>query len=183
MTSTGKRFVVLDRDGTLIVERNYLSDPEQVELVKNAAAGLRRFRELGFGLLVATNQSGVGRGFFTKETVDRVHARMIQLLAREGVTIDDIYVCPHAPEDDCACRKPKPGLVLQAAADLSFDPAECIYIGDKASDVELGQKLGGAGILVLTGYGQAHYETGRTHPDFVAADLLEAAESVAVRKV
>lgn len=182
MRPAGKRFAVLDRDGTIIVERNYLSDPEQVELIANAAAGLRRFRELGFGLVAVTNQSGVGRGYFSMETAGRVHARMIELLAREGATLDGIYVCPHAPEEACECRKPKSGLVLQAAADLQFDPSDCIYIGDKASDVELGQRLGGVGVLVLTGYGKEHHESGLAHPDFVVADLLEAADAVMRRE-
>ena len=174
-----KRFVILDRDGTLIVERNYLSSPEDVELLANAAAGLRRFKELGWGRLIVTNQSGIGRGYFTWETVDAIHARMIALFAQSGAEIDDIYVCPHAPEDDCDCRKPRAGLVLKAAAKWGFDPSDCLFIGDKACDVDLGRALGGSTILVLTGYGSVNYQGGLAHPDFVVSDLKEAVEVVA----
>jgi D-glycero-D-manno-heptose 1,7-bisphosphate phosphatase len=171
-----KRFVILDRDGTLIVERNYLSNPEGVELLSNAAAGLRRFKELGWGRLVVTNQSGIGRGYFTRDTVDAIHARMTALLERSGADVDGIYVCPHAPEHDCDCRKPRTGLVLKAAADWGFKPSDCLFVGDKACDVDLGRALGGATILVLTGYGKEHHQSGLARPDFVVRDLKEAAE-------
>jgi D-glycero-D-manno-heptose 1,7-bisphosphate phosphatase len=173
-----KRFVILDRDGTLIVERNYLSSPDGVELLANAAAGLRRFKELGWGRLVVTNQSGVARGYFTRDAVDAIHARMVALFARHGAEIDGIYVCPHTPEDNCGCRKPKTGMVLEAAAEWGFKPSDCIFIGDKACDVDLGRTLGGATILVLTGYGAEHLERGLARPDFVACDLNEAVEVV-----
>src|SRR5512142_2196462 len=94
------RFVILDRDGTLIVEKNYLCDPEQVELLPGAAEGLRRFAGLGWGRLVITNQSGVGRRYFDLSAVDAVHRRMHELLARAGAAVDGIYVCPHAPAQD-----------------------------------------------------------------------------------
>ncbi len=171
-----KRFVILDRDGTLIVERNYLSTPDEVELLPGAAAGLRRFKELGWGRLVVTNQSGIGRGYFTSDTVHAIHARMTALLAQAGAEIDSIYVCPHTPEDHCDCRKPQTGLVLEAAADWGFKAADCVYIGDKACDIDLGRALGGLTILVLTGYGREHFENGRTQPDFVVRDLNEAVE-------
>jgi D-glycero-D-manno-heptose 1,7-bisphosphate phosphatase len=173
-----KQFVILDRDGTLIVERNYLSSPDGVELLPNAAAGLRRFKELGWGRLIVTNQSGIGRGYFTWDTVSAIHAQMVALLAQCGAEIDGIYVCPHAPEDDCDCRKPKTGLVLKAAADWGFEPSECLFIGDKACDVDLGRALGGSTILVLTGYGEEQYQSGLARPDFVVKDLNEAVEAV-----
>jgi D-glycero-D-manno-heptose 1,7-bisphosphate phosphatase len=173
-----KRFVILDRDGTLIAERNYLSSPDGVELLANAATGLRRFKELGWGRLIVTNQSGIGRGYFSSDAVDAIHSRMVELFAQGGAEIDGMYVCPHAPEDDCECRKPKPGLVLKAAADWGFKPSNCVFIGDKACDVDLGRALGGATILVLTGYGREHYQGGLTHPDFVVRDLNEAVEVV-----
>lgn len=171
-----KRFVILDRDGTLIVERNYLSSPDGVELLANAAVGLRRFKELGWGRLIVTNQSGIGRGYFTWDVVDAIHTQMKALFARHGAEIDGIYVCPHAPEDDCDCRKPRTGLVRKAAADWGFDPSDCLFVGDKACDVELGRALGGSTILVLTGYGKEHYQSGLAHPDFVVRDLNEAVD-------
>jgi D-glycero-D-manno-heptose 1,7-bisphosphate phosphatase len=173
-----KRFVILDRDGTLIVERNYLGSPDGVELVANAAEALRRFKELGWGRLVVTNQSGIGRGYFTRDMVDAIHAHMIALFAQYGAEVDGIYVCPHTPEDDCDCRKPKTGLVLKAAADWGFEPSDCFFVGDKPCDVDLGRVLGGSTILVLTGYGKEHYQNGSARPDFVVRDLNEAVEVV-----
>src|SRR5271166_4576848 len=112
---TPPRFVALDRDGTIIVERQYLSDPEAVELLPGAAAGLRTMRNLGLGLVVVTNQSAVGRGYFDLARLDEIHGRLRELLAGEDVTIDGIYVCPHTPEDGCRCRKPLPILLKRAA--------------------------------------------------------------------
>ena len=104
-----RRFVLLDRDGTIIIEREYLSDPQQVELVPGASEALRRLRQIGLGLAVITNQSGVGRGYCDAGRVALVHGRMCALLAAEGAYLDGIYVCPHTPEDGCSCRKPNPG--------------------------------------------------------------------------
>jgi D-glycero-D-manno-heptose 1,7-bisphosphate phosphatase len=147
-------------------------------LLANAAEGLRRFKELGWGRLMVTNQSGIGRGYFTRDTVDAIHAHMKSLFGPHGAEIDGIYVCPHTPEEDCACRKPKTSLVLQAAADWNFDPADCFFIGDKACDIDLGRALGGTTILVLTGYGREHYQNGLARPDFVVRDLNEAVDVV-----
>src|SRR3954468_11258906 len=110
-----KPFVVLDRDGTIIVEEYYLSDPAKVVLCVNAAEGLKRMAQLGWGLVVISNQSGVGRGYYDEAAVALVNARMNELLANFGVKLDGIYYCPHKPEDDCACRKPKPALLHKAA--------------------------------------------------------------------
>ena len=171
-----RRFVLLDRDGTVNVERHYLADPDGVELLPNAAAGLRRMRELGFGLILVTNQSGLGRGYFDQPALDAVHQRLHELLKAEGVALDGIYYCPHTEEAGCGCRKPRPGLVLRAAADLGFDPAESFAIGDRPCDIDLGRGLGATTVLVRTGYGAEHAHTVRA--DFVAADLLEAADLV-----
>ena len=145
-------------------------------MLAHAALGLRRFKELGWGRLVVTNQSGIGRGYFTGDTVDAIHAQMTAMFRQCGAEIDAIYVCPHAPEDDCDCRKPRIGLVLKAAADWGFKPSDCLFIGDKACDIELGRALGGSTILVLTGYGMEHSQKGLQRPDFVVRDLNEAVE-------
>ena len=101
---------------------------------------------------------------------------MLQLLARAGASLDGIYVCPHAPEDGCDCRKPRPGMALRAAADWHFDPRTAVVIGDKASDIGLGRAIGAKTILVRTGYGEAELAQGGVRPDWVAKDLTEAAE-------
>jgi D-glycero-D-manno-heptose 1,7-bisphosphate phosphatase len=173
-----RRFVLLDRDGTVNVERHYLSRPEEVELLPNALSGLHRLRELGLGLAVVTNQSGIGRGYFDLNALDAVHARLKELLAAGGIVLDGIFVCPHVDADGCSCRKPLPGLVHRAAHELQFDPAQAFVIGDKAVDVGLGRAVGGTTLLVTTGYGAATLAAGTVQPDYVVADLLEAAERI-----
>ncbi|MES9995726.1 HAD-IIIA family hydrolase [Desulfovibrio aminophilus] len=170
--------VLLDRDGTIIVERHYLSDPAQVELLPHAAEGLLRLRRAGCKLAVITNQSGVGRGIFSLETLQRIHGRMLELLLAEGVEIEGIFFCPHTPEDRCDCRKPLPGLIEQAAEALGFRPSECFVIGDKPCDVELGQAVGARTILVRSGYGAAVESAGECSPDHVADDLAKAARII-----
>jgi D-glycero-D-manno-heptose 1,7-bisphosphate phosphatase len=173
-----KRFVLLDRDGTLIVERNYLSEPHEVELIPGAAEGLRELGKRGLGLLVITNQSGLGRGYFDETKLAEIHQRLVNLLAAEGVTLDGIYYCPHRPEDGCKCRKPQPKLVELAASDYEFDPALSFVIGDKPCDIDLGRNVGATTILVGTGYGRQVAADGLTNPDFVADDVKDAAQII-----
>jgi D-glycero-D-manno-heptose 1,7-bisphosphate phosphatase len=170
-----RRFVVLDRDGTLIVERNYLSDPKGVELLPGVVAGLRKMRELDLGLIVVTNQSGIGRGFFDLNALKAIHTEMNAQLAAGGVVLDGIYFCPHTPEDRCRCRKPQPGLLEQAAVELGLEPSETIVIGDKLSDIDLGRAVRASTMLVRTGYGAQLAEAGATNADYIVADMEEAA--------
>ena len=171
--------VILDRDGTILVERDYLSNPDEVALLPNAVRGLRRLAELGYRLVVVTNQSGIGRGLFDVPQLAAVNARMEELLRIEGVRIAGIWYCPHRPDDYCACRKPGAELVEKASKMLGFDPRRSIVIGDKASDIELGRRIGATTILVHTGYGARTEAGGTVEPDRVADDLLEAAQMVA----
>jgi D-glycero-D-manno-heptose 1,7-bisphosphate phosphatase len=170
--TAGRRFVILDRDGTVIEEREYLSDPEDVTLIPGAGAALRELQTMGFGLAILTNQSGVGRGFFDLARIDLIHRRLKTLLAADGVRLDGVYVCPHTPEDDCACRKPKLGLLRQASAELGFDLKDSIVIGDKTSDIEMGRMAGATTFLVRTGYG-AQWENA-VSADFVVDSLAAA---------
>jgi len=169
------RFVLLDRDGTIIVERHYLSDPDQVELLPGAAQGLARLSSMGMGLVVLTNQSGIGRGYFDERRLEQIHRRMCQLLAAHGVFLDGIYVCPHRPQDQCDCRKPRPGLVQTAAMELGFVPSQSFMIGDKPCDVDLGRAIGARSILVRSGYGAAYAVSQLARPDHVVDDLAAAA--------
>ena len=175
---TPRRFVALDRDGTIIVERQYLSFPDQVELLPGAAEGLRAMREMGLGLVMVTNQSAVGRGYFDMARLEEIHGRLRELLLAEGVEFQGIYVCPHTPDDRCDCRKPLPGLLLRASRELGFDPADAIVIGDKPCDIGLGQTVGAKTILVRTGYGAEHEAAGRIAADYFVDDLLAAAAKV-----
>lgn len=174
-------FVIFDRDGTLIAEKNYLADPAGVELLPGAAEAIGRVARAGYGVMVITNQSGVGRGYFGLEDVERVHARMLELLGEAAAVIERIYVCPHAPEEECACRKPRTGLLERAARELGLDAARSVVIGDKAADVELARRAGAAAVLVTTGYGAEVLKSGQAQPDFVAGELSAAAEWIARR--
>lgn len=173
-----QRFALLDRDGTIIVEKNYLADPDQVELLPGAAAGLRLMRAAGLGLLVVTNQSGIGRGYFNLPTLDQIQARLEDLLLAEGVTLDGFYVCPHIPEDNCQCRKPAPGLAIQAAREHDFDPREAFLIGDKLSDIQFGRNIGAVTILTRTGYGATVERERGIVSDYVVDDLTGAARII-----
>lgn len=171
-----RAYVILDRDGTLIVERNYLSDPNQVDLLRGTLAGLARMSAIGLGLIVVTNQSGIARGYFDHAMLGRINKRMESLLAEGGVVLDGIFVCPHHPDDGCSCRKPRPGLALQAAARFGFDPAGSFVIGDKGSDLELGRRIGAYTILVTSGYGMSVRSSAAAEKaDAVVSSLIEAA--------
>lgn len=175
---TRRRFVVLDRDGTVIVERQYLSQPDQVELISRAASGLRQLSELGLGWVVITNQSAIGRGFFDRASLDVIHQRLFELLKVEGIHLNGIYFCPHIPEDDCPCRKPRAGLLELAAKELDFDPEVSFMIGDKACDIELGRWVGATTFLVCTGYGAQVAADMTVTPNYEADDLWEAAQVI-----
>lgn len=171
-----KRFVVLDRDGTIIEERSYLADPGQVALIPGAAQALRNLRAMGLGLVVITNQSGVGRGYFDESRLAQIHRSLFQILQAEKIQMEGLYFCPHTPDDWCLCRKPQIGLMEKAAKELGFDPASSLVIGDKDSDIEMGRRVGATTFLVRTGYG-AQFE-GAVGADFVVDDLFAAAETI-----
>ena len=175
-----KRYVLLDRDGTIIKEKHYLSDPDQVELIDGVAAGLRKVRATGWGLVVVTNQSGLARGYFDETRLAAIHARMEDSLAAEDVVLDGIYYCPHLPEVGCGCRKPNSGLVDRAACEFGFDPGESLMVGDKVCDLELGSRVGAKTVLVRTGYGVEVERKRLYYADFVidhAGDIASLIES------
>jgi phosphoheptose isomerase len=174
----GTPVVVLDRDGTLNVEVNYLSHPDQVDLLPGVAEGLRRLRAAGCRLIVVTNQSAIGRGFFDEVRLGEIHDRLRSLLADHDVTLDAIYHCPHRPDDACRCRKPGTELLERAAADLGFDPSRAFVVGDKPCDIELGRAVGARTLLVRTGYGLAHESAGDAVADHVVDDLSAAADII-----
>lgn len=170
--------VLLDRDGTIIVERNYLGDPAGVELAAGAVAGLGRMAALGLPLIVLTNQSGVARGYFTLADVARVNARVAALLGADGIGIAGWYVCPHGPLDGCDCRKPLAGLALAAARDHGIDLARSYVIGDKSSDMGVARAVGAFGIFVETAHGDADRAAERRLGTAVCADLVAAADVI-----
>lgn len=148
----------LDRDGVLIRDRDYLSEPEGVELLSGVAEALLAARQAGFVLIGVSNQSGLGRGYFTPEQFRAVMQELDRQLGAAGASLDGFYYCPHAPDQDCGCRKPLPGLLEEAAQATRWDPLRSWVIGDKMSDVQLGRNAGLGGCLVRTGYGAQQEE-------------------------
>jgi len=137
-----KRAIFLDRDGTVIEECGYLSDPERVKILPGAAEALSALAEDGWKLIVVTNQSGVGRGLISPSQMEEVQARFLEVMRQHGVTIDATYICTHSPEDGCLCRKPSPFLLQRAAAEHSLDLAESWMIGDREGDILCGRNAG-----------------------------------------
>lgn len=173
-----RHYVVLDRDGTLIVDRHYLSEPNEVELIPGVVQGLKRLINKGLGLVVITNQSGIGRGFFDEAVLTKIHQRFCQLLADEEIYLDGIYFCPHVPSDKCCCRKPEPGLLYKAAGICGFNPKSCFVVGDKTSDIEMGQKVGATTLLVGSVSDRHVEDSGICTPDYYAEGLQEVAHMI-----
>ncbi len=184
--ATPRPVLFLDRDGVVIRDRDYLADPAQVEVLAGAADAMRRARAAGFLLIGVSNQSGLGRGYFTRAEFGAVMARLEADLATAGVSFDGFYYCPHAPTDGCQCRKPQPGLLTEAALTVPWDPAQSWVVGDKISDVSLGQEAGLGSVLVRTGYG-AQYEVevrkrwSACARVLVADDLAQAVDLILAR--
>ena len=169
--------VFLDRDGTLVRETGYLSDPDRVELLPGVGRALRNLVEAGIPLIVVSNQSGVGRGMFGAADVHAVNARVRRRLREHGVELSAIYFCPHRPEEGCPCRKPRAGLLERAAEDLRLSLAGSVMIGDKRIDAATGRVAGGRGVLVRTGYGreeEMRTDAAGPGPDHVCEDLAAA---------
>ena len=174
-----RRAVFLDRDGTLIQERNYLADPEGVEMVPGASEAVRALKDGGFAVVVVTNQSGIARGLYSIEDYQAVAAKVNEVLLEHGAPVDATYFCPHHPEctGACDCRKPRTGMYLAAAEQLDLNLAHSYYVGDKVTDLLPGVALGGVPILVRTGYGMEH-EASVPHETHVVQDLSEAVELI-----
>ena len=178
------RAIFLDRDGTLIKEKEYLRDPALVEVFPEAITGLRRLADAGFKLFIVTNQSGVGRGYFTLEDVERIHARVIAEFARAGVRFERIYFAPEAPEQPSRGRKPSPQFLFAARDEFALDLAQSYMIGDKLIDLECGWNAGvKKSILVRTGYGaQFECEAADKLADALVVDDLAAAAEWILRQ-
>ena len=154
------RAVFLDRDGTLIEDRDYLHKPEEVVIFPRVPEALKNLQDAGFSLIMVTNQSGVGRGYFTLKDVERVHQYMIDVFARHGVRLRKIYVSPEAPDRPSRGRKPSPQFLFDARDEFGIDLAESYMVGDKLIDLECGWNAGvKKGLLVRTGYGMKIEQT------------------------
>jgi histidinol-phosphate phosphatase family protein len=143
--------VFLDRDGTIAKDVPYCSSPEQFELLPGAGEGIKRLNNAGFKVIIFTNQSGIGRGYFSEKMLGRIHEKMKADLAEYGAHIDGIYYCPHHPDDNCDCRKPKPNLIIKAAKEHNIDLSQSFIIGDSVIDIEAGRAVGCVTILLAHG--------------------------------
>jgi D-glycero-D-manno-heptose 1,7-bisphosphate phosphatase len=173
-----RRFVLLDRDGTINEEVGYVLSPDELRLIPGAADAIRRLRELDLGVLVVTNQSPVGRGWMTEAELEAVHERLRELLRIEGAELDGIEHCPHAPGTGCRCRKPATGLVERASAAFGFDPAEAFVVGDHAGDMAMGRAVGARTLFVLTGHGEDERAAAEPFADHVVANLRAAVDVI-----
>jgi len=171
----------LDRDGTLTVERGYVTDPDDLELIPGAADALARLNASDALAVLISNQSGVARGYMTEDDLAAVHDRLVTLLAREGARLDGAYYAPHLPGAvvralgrDTAWRKPSTGMVEAAVRDLGVDLERSVVVGDQVTDLELAHRLGIPGVLVTTGKGGTTSHQGEEAADRVVADVGEA---------
>ncbi len=168
MKKTFRAWALLDRDGTIIVDKVYLSDPNGIEFAPGALDGMRLLRDAGFGLVLITNQSGIARGYFDEAALATIHTRLVELLASAGLTLEAIEHCPHGPNDGCYCRKPAPGMIRAAMEDLGFGPNHAVMIGDSDADMGAAMAAGIPGIRIdPNGEGD------------VAPDFLQAARRAA----
>ncbi|HEY3490842.1 MAG TPA: HAD family hydrolase [Candidatus Deferrimicrobiaceae bacterium] len=186
--------VFLDRDGTLIQEQDYLSDPDRVILIPGAAEGLRLLAEQRLILCVVSNQAGIARGKITESQLEAVHDRFVSLFAEQGVTFDAIEYCPHHPEgsidryrQECGCRKPATGMAERILSRFSVPPSWSRWVvGDKMIDIEMGRRLGARTVLVSTGYGVEEAERCATCgilPNAYLSDIKEAASWIVAESV
>ena len=153
---TDGKVIVLDRDGVINRDSpDFIKSPAEFSPLPGSIHAIARLRRAGFTVVIATNQSGLGRGLFNDRTLLAIHDKLIDLVERAGGELAGIYVCPHHPEEGCNCRKPKPGLLLRVAADLEIDADKFIVVGDSQRDLEAALAVGARAILVRTGNGRA----------------------------
>jgi D-glycero-D-manno-heptose 1,7-bisphosphate phosphatase len=176
-----KRGVMLDRDGTLIEEVGYLDRLDRIRLFSYSVDAVRLLNRAGYAVVVVTNQAGVARGYFDEPFVEETHRAIAGMLSEAGAMIDAFYYCPHLADADvdayrvrCDCRKPQPGMIRKAAADLDLDLSRSFIVGDRIQDLEAGRAVGSRGILVRTGYGYRHETAARERGGFVADHLMQA---------
>lgn len=183
--SKGVPAVFVDRDGTICEEVGYVNHLDRVQVFSWAAEAIRKLNQAGLPVIVVTNQSGVGRGYFSEDLVKQVHMKIALELAANNARLDAFYYCPHHPtatieeyRKECRCRKPAAGMLEEAAKRFNLDLKSSYVVGDSYRDVQLGHEAGARSILVMTGYGRGEYEHHRKSwprlPDMIAENLLEA---------
>ena len=165
-----RRYILLDRDGVINEERkDYVKSPRELVIFEEALLGLRLLRENGFKAIVLTNQSVIGRGIIEEQDLRLIHQTLFEKVEKTGGSIERIYFCPHKPDDNCSCRKPKAGMFFRVSKDFNIDLKNTFYIGDKEIDVMAAKEAGCKAILI----GKRNYQ-GSVKPDFMASNLYEA---------
>lgn len=173
----GKRekFVVLDRDGVLNKDPGYVHKIEDLKFFPEVFKALNLLKDK-FKFIIITNQSGINRGYYTKEDFNKFNDKLTQELKKQNITIEKTYCCPHTPEENCECRKPKTKFIKEAEKEFNIDLNHSFVIGDHPCDINLGKNSGIKTIYLLTGHGKKHKEEMKVKPDFTANNILEAAQ-------
>jgi D-glycero-D-manno-heptose 1,7-bisphosphate phosphatase len=177
--------VFLDRDGTVNVDVDYLTSAAQLQLIPRSAAAIKELNTLGVKVFIITNQSGIARGFLTEEDLREIHNTLSSLLKNEEAFVDDYFYCPHLPDADipryrteCECRKPKPGMLLQAKEKYAIDLKFSFVIGDRCKDIQCGRAMGTGTVMVETGYGLMEKKDCIAQPDYIASDLYDGVQFI-----
>ena len=180
------KFIILDRDGVINEDSDeYIKSPDEFIPIAGSLAAIAKLNQAGYTVVVATNQSGIARGYFDEATLHAMHAKLHELLAAEGGNIDRIYFCPHGPDDSCECRKPKSGMISQILHDYNIEPDNIVAVGDSLRDLQAAQAVGVKSILVRTGKGrktETHLPSQPLISDIPVFDNLAAAVSDLLRQ-
>ena len=173
--------IFLDRDGVINEEVSYLSNPDEFKFIYGSIKALKILKKLGYLLIVITNQAGIARGYFTEEILHRIHQKMTKALKVNRISLDDIYYCPHHPNytGPCECRKPKPGMILDAVKKHNIILEESYMVGDTLGDIETGYNARCKTVLLLTGYGREEVKKiDKIKPNLICENLLDFAENL-----
>ena len=176
-----KKAIFLDRDGVINKEVSYLSNPNDFEFIEGSIEALKILKQKGFLIIIITNQAGIARGFFTEDTLEAIHNKMIRILKQNNIELDDIYYCPHHPEftGPCDCRKPNTGMLLKAQLEYNIDLTNSYIVGDTLNDIQTGKAARCKTVLVLTGYGKEEQKNiGTIIPDMIFKNLKEFAINI-----
>ncbi|HPZ07140.1 MAG TPA: D-glycero-beta-D-manno-heptose 1,7-bisphosphate 7-phosphatase [Candidatus Eremiobacteraeota bacterium] len=177
MKSNMTKAVFLDRDGTINPDKNYLYRIEDWEFIPGSVEGMKLLFDKDYKLVIVTNQAGIGKGYYRKEDMEKLHNYVISLLKEKNIEIAGIYFCPHDPAENCNCRKPGTAMTEQSIRELNINISESYCVGDKTCDIKMGKDTGCKTILVKTGKGGQDGEY-KVEPDFIVEDLLEAAKLI-----
>jgi len=177
------KYIVLDRDGVINEDSDaYIKSPEEFIPIPGSLEAITRLNKADYKIIVSTNQSGIARHYFTEATLEKMHEKLNNLLANQGGELEEIYYCPHGPDDDCDCRKPKPGMLNQIISKFTIAPAELIVIGDSLRDLQSALAVGAQPVLVETGKGQKTKLAIKTLPELagtpVYKDLSTAVDAI-----